>query len=66
MKPKILITEDDQVQRDVIADILLRDGYEVTAVDSGSESLEALEQDVFALLLTDMRMPEMDGLELLR
>ena len=66
MKPKILITEDDQVQRDVIADILLRDGYEVTAVDSGSESLEALERDVFALLLTDMRMPEMDGLELLR
>ncbi|MDK1022522.1 MAG: sigma-54 dependent transcriptional regulator [Candidatus Hydrogenedentes bacterium] len=66
MKPKILVTEDDQVQRDVIADILLRDGYEVTAVNSGSESLKVLERDVFELLLTDMRMPEMDGLELLR
>jgi len=66
MKPKILVTEDDQVQRDVIADILLRERYEVTTAVSGQEALKALEQDVFALLLTDMRMPEMDGLELLR
>ncbi|MCH7959919.1 MAG: sigma-54-dependent Fis family transcriptional regulator [Candidatus Hydrogenedentes bacterium] len=66
MKSKILITEDDQVQREIIADILLRAEYEVEAVGSGRETLAALEAEEYDLLLTDMRMPEMDGLELLR
>ena len=66
MKPKILITEDDQVQREIIADILLRAEYEVETVGSGRETLAALEAEEYGLLLTDMRMPEMDGLELLR
>jgi cytochrome c len=57
---KILVTEDDQVQREVVADILLRAGYDVATADSGEASLEALEKDVFNLLLTDMRMPNMD------
>ena len=66
MKSKILITEDDRVQREIIADILLRAEYEVEAVGSGRETLAALEAEEYDLLLTDMRMPEMDGLELLR
>lgn len=66
MKTKILVTEDDQVQRDIIADILTRAAYAVTVSASGEESLEALEADTFALLITDMRMPGMDGLQLLR
>lgn len=66
MKPKILVTEDDQVQRDVISDILLRADYEVVTSPSGQQTIEALKSDSFDLLLTDMRMPGMDGLELLR
>ena len=66
MKPKILITEDDQVQREVIADILLRAEYDVTASASGHESLDVIESQPFDLLVTDMRMPGMDGLELLQ
>ena len=65
-KPKILVTEDDQVQRNIITDILLRAEYDVTASESGAITLETLEKDAYNLLLTDMKMPGMDGLELLR
>ncbi|MDX9972232.1 MAG: sigma-54 dependent transcriptional regulator [FCB group bacterium] len=66
MKPKILVTEDDRVQREILLDILTQSGYEAQGVVSGTAALEALREDSFDLLLTDMRMPEMDGLELLR
>ena len=66
MSARILVTEDDQVQRDVICDILLHEGYDVIPSASGAASLSVLESDSCHLLLTDMRMPEMDGLELLR
>ncbi|MCX5759398.1 MAG: sigma 54-interacting transcriptional regulator, partial [Candidatus Hydrogenedentes bacterium] len=66
MKPKILITEDDHVQRQIIADILIRAGYATTCAATGSEAVEALKDDAFDMLLTDLSMPGMDGLELLR
>jgi len=66
MAERILITEDDQVQRDVIADILMKEGYRVSAAESARSALETLEADAHDLLITDLRMPEMDGLELLR
>ncbi len=66
MPDRILIAEDDQVQRDIIADILIKEGHQVTAAASARAALDALEGDAFDLLLTDLRMPEMDGLELLR
>jgi DNA-binding NtrC family response regulator len=66
MKANILVVEDDRVQRDILADILTTSGYGVKAVGSGAAAIEALRDDGFDLVLTDMRMPEMDGLELLR
>ncbi len=66
MKSRILIAEDDQVQREVIADILLKAGYAVREAVSGDDAVEALQAEAFDLLLTDMRMPGIDGLELLR
>jgi DNA-binding NtrC family response regulator len=66
MKAKLLIVEDDSVQREILTDILTVTGYEVTACGTPSEALGALKSETFHLLLTDMRMPEMDGLELLR
>lgn len=66
MKPRTLIAEDDNVQREIIADILLKAGHEVREATSGAEAVETLRADAFDLLLTDMRMPGMDGLELLR
>ena len=66
MKCSILVTEDDQVQRDILADILSDADYSVSTADSGVTALAQLEADTFDLLLTDMRMPEMDGLQLLQ
>lgn len=66
MSHRILIAEDDRVQRDTIADILLKSGHTVMTAPSAREALEALDADPFDLLITDLRMPEMDGLELLR
>ena len=66
MKPRTLIAEDDNVQREIIADILLKAGHDVREATSGAEAVDALRADAFDLLLTDMRMPGMDGLELLR
>jgi len=66
MKQRILVTEDDNVQREIITDILERAGYAVTEAASGPEAIEALRAESFDMLLTDMRMPGMDGLELLR
>ena len=66
MAQSILITEDDRVQREIIGDILSQSGYEVTASDSAEMTLDILKERGFELLLTDMRMPGLDGLELLR
>ncbi len=66
MAQSILITEDDRVQREIIGDILSQSGYEITASDSAEKTLEILKERSFELLLTDMRMPGLDGLELLR
>jgi len=66
MAQSILITEDDRVQREIIGDILSQSGYEVTASESAETTLEILKERGFELLLTDMRMPGLDGLELLR
>ncbi len=66
MRDRILITEDDNVQRDIITDILLKAGYDVKGVHSGEKAIESLKDEDFHLLLTDLRMGGIDGLELLR
>lgn len=65
MSRRILIVEDDDAQRDVIADILSASGFDVRACASGSEALERLGSESFDAMITDMRMPEMTGLEVL-
>ncbi len=63
---RILVAEDDTVQREILEDILVRAGYDVTPVANGSAAVEALRREAFDLLITDVRMPEMDGVTLLR
>lgn len=61
---RILLAEDDQVMREYLTRALERSGYAVTAVDRGTEALPLLQSQHFDLLLTDIVMPEMDGIEL--
>lgn len=60
----ILLAEDDEVMREYLTRALTRSGYRVTAVDRGTAALPLLESQRFDLLLTDIVMPEMDGIEL--
>lgn len=60
----ILLAEDDKSMREYLARALERVGYEVTAVDCGTSAMPELEARKFDLLLTDIVMPEMDGIEL--
>lgn len=66
MSYRVLVTEDDLVQREIISDILSGAGFSVRACGSGAEALALLGEEDADILLTDMRMPGMDGLELLR
>lgn len=61
---RILLAEDDDVMREYLTRALERAGYGVTAVDRGTAAIPLLERERFDLLLTDIVMPEMDGIEL--
>ena len=61
---RILLAEDDTSMREYLARALTRVGYEVAAVGCGTEAMPLLEAGKYDLLLTDIVMPEMDGIEL--
>jgi len=61
---RILLAEDDDVMRSYLTRALERSGYAVSPVDRGTAALPLLENERFDLLLTDIVMPEMDGIEL--
>ncbi|MGN6357221.1 MAG: cell cycle two-component system response regulator CpdR [Novosphingobium sp.] len=61
---RILLAEDEEAMRSYLARALENAGYEVVAVDRGTEALPLLEREHFDLLLSDIVMPEMDGIEL--
>ena len=61
---RILITEDEDSLRSFVARALRMDGHETVEAADGAEGLEALEGGRFDLLLSDIRMPVMDGIEL--
>ena len=61
---RILLAEDDHDMRAFLTRALQRDGHEVTAFDNGRAAYERLREEPFSLLLTDIVMPEMDGIEL--
>lgn len=61
---RILLAEDDDVMREYLTRALSRNGYDVHAAATGTAALELLESGTFDLLLSDIVMPEMDGIEL--
>jgi two-component system cell cycle response regulator CpdR len=61
---RILLAEDDEAMRTYLARALEQAGYGVDAVDRGTAALPLLETEEYDLLLSDIVMPEMDGIEL--
>ncbi|MFM5907892.1 MAG: cell cycle two-component system response regulator CpdR [Novosphingobium sp.] len=61
---RILLAEDEDAMRTYLARALENAGNEVVAVDRGTAALPLLEREHFDLLLSDIVMPEMDGIEL--
>ena len=64
--PSALLIDDDRMTREIVASLLQSEGFEVDAVDGGTQALQLLEHQDYDLLITDLRMRGMDGLELLR
>ncbi|MFP3871016.1 MAG: sigma-54-dependent transcriptional regulator, partial [Syntrophobacteria bacterium] len=65
-KPRILIVDDEPHIRQGLAEALAQQGYEIEQAPSGEAALEMLESTSFHLLVVDLVMEEMDGIELLR
>ena len=63
---KILVVDDEQVMRIELFQALIGEGYAVSVAEHGRMALDILEREPVSLLITDIKMPEMDGLELLR
>ncbi|KAA3643454.1 MAG: DNA-binding response regulator [Chloroflexi bacterium] len=65
MPTKILIVDDEEAARKSLSDILRLEGYHVASKANGADAVEALELEDFDLMLLDLKMPGMDGLEVL-
>ena len=63
---KILIVDDELIMRESLGEWLERDGYQVMKADSGERAVEMLQKTMFDVLLVDMKMEKMSGLEVLR
>jgi DNA-binding NtrC family response regulator len=66
MKPRVLVLDDEQRMVDILAMVLRREGYEVHPFVRPAAALAALQAESFDLLITDLKMPDADGLEVLR
>jgi len=64
--PSLLVADDDPVARDLLVEVLERDGYRVRGAAGGVECVRLAAQEPFDLALVDLRMPDVDGLKVLR
>jgi CheY-like chemotaxis protein len=65
MPATVLVVEDNRWGRKIISDTLRKDGYEVVEAADGAEAKELLEDRSFDLIISDVVMPNLDGLKLL-
>ena len=63
---KILAVDDDEKIREILYEMLSRFGYECRTAVNGKEALSILQEDHFSIVISDIRMPEIDGMELLK
>lgn len=63
---KILVVDDESMMRTLLEKILSRDGYSVTTANTGREALTLLTQSTVNLVICDVKMPDMNGFEVLK
>jgi two-component system, NtrC family, response regulator PilR len=66
MAARVLVVDDERSMRELLTIVLRRDGYEVIAAADGRAALDVLTRERVDVLITDIRMPEMTGVEVLR
>jgi putative nucleotidyltransferase with HDIG domain len=65
-QPRVLVVDDEKFIRDILADFLTMEGYMVRTAENGRQAVVELSRAPFDLVLTDLKMPQMGGLELLK
>src|SRR4030066_811088 len=63
---RILIIEDEKSLKEVLRILLEEEGYEITAASNGLEGMDYIQNDIFDLVVTDIKMPKADGFEVLK
>jgi DNA-binding NtrC family response regulator len=63
---RILVADDDEIARDVLGSLLSKEGYSVLTARDGLEAIGILRRNELGLIITDLRMPGADGIEVLR
>ena len=64
--PRILVVDDERSMRELLAIVLRREGYEVLLAESGRAAVDTLERETVDLLISDIKMPDLSGVEVLR
>jgi len=62
----ILIVDDEQSMRDFLSIMLKKEGYDVVAAETGQDALKAVQTEIFDLVISDVKMPGMDGIDVLK
>ena len=62
---RILIVDDERINLENISHILLQEGYEITTAGNGRTAIEKIEQDYFDLIITDLKMGDVDGVQVM-
>jgi two-component system response regulator AtoC len=66
MNHRLLIIEDEEIMRVTVKDSLEANGYEVQACENGSDGVNAFKEDAFSMVITDIRLPDMSGIDILK
>jgi two-component system, NtrC family, response regulator PilR len=65
-QPRVLVVDDERSMRELLAIVLRREGYDVLLAETGRGAIETLEREPIDLLISDLKMPDLSGVEVLR